>query len=229
VRIEKFINTIHSQIRPPLSAIKGYSSLILEKDYGPIKPELADVFRGMYRSANGLVDSIDDYIDLFSITTGSMHYDHEEIDVKDILNYVIHKFQQDPLNVNLELKESVPSIYLINGDPKQIKGVFKRLIDNAIRYSSKEKVTVSLSRDEKNIFVSIEDNGIGIAKEDIQNLFNEFYRAPNARQISAAGTGIGLYITKKIVEAHNGHVWAESDGISKGAKFFVELPVNYSN
>lgn len=223
---EKFINTVPHQVRPPLTALKGYSSMILEGDYGPINPELARVFHGMSVSTDNLIDICNDYIDLANLIFGDATYSHEKVDAKEVLTQLIQRFKQSQSAVKIELKESWNGPYVVNGDLKQITAVFRRLIENAVKYAPKGAVTINLRRDgEKSIFVSIEDNGIGIAKNDLPNLFKQFYRAQNAKDTTAFGTGLGLYISTQVVKAHNGRIWAESDGISKGTKVSVELPV----
>jgi len=222
---KKFMNTVPHQFRPPLTLLKGYSSMILEGDYGPIKPELSDVFHKMSVSTNNLIDIVDDYLDLTTLKLGNVQYGHEEIDVKGVLEQLIHKFRQNKLSIDLKLKESGNAPYLISGDTKQITAVFRRLIENAVKYTPKGGVIVNLSKNEKSVSVSIEDTGIGIAKSDRPNIFNESYRALNAKDTSAVGTGLGLYINSQVIKAHHGRIWAESEGIFKGAKFFVELPV----
>lgn len=114
---------------------------------------------------------------------------------------------------------------MVSGDLKQITAVFRRLIENAVKYTPKGIVTINLRRDgEKSVSVSIDDTGIGIAKCDLPNLFQQFYRTQNAKDTTAVGTGLGLYISTQVIKAHNGRIWAESDGVSKGTKVSVELP-----
>jgi signal transduction histidine kinase len=224
---EKFINTVPHQVRPPLTALKGYSSMILEGDYGPINPELARVFHGMSVSTDNLNDICNDYIDLANLVLGDVRYSNEKVDIKDVLTQLIQRFKQNQSNVKIELKESWNGPYLVSGDIKQITAVFRRLIENAVKYTPKGVATINLRRDgEKSISVSVEDNGIGIEKSDQPNLFKQFYRTKNAQDMSAVGTGLGLYISIQVVKAHHGRIYVESDGISKGTKVTVELPVN---
>lgn len=123
------------------------------------------------------------------------------------------------------MKESWNGPYVVSGDLKQITAVFRRLIENAVKYTPKGIVTINLRRDgEKSVSVSIDDTGIGIAKCDLPNLFQQFYRTQNAKDTTAVGTGLGLYISTQVIKAHNGRIWAESDGVSKGTKVSVELP-----
>jgi len=149
------------------------------------------------------------------------------VDIKDVLTQLIQRFKQNQSGVKLELKESWNGPYVISGDAKQITAVFRRLFENAVKYTPKGNATINLRRDgEKSISVSIEDTGIGIAKNDLPNLFKQFYRTQNAKDTTAFGTGLGLYISIQVVKAHHGRIYVESDGISKGTKVTVELPIN---
>ena len=224
---EKFINTVPHQVRPPLTVLKGYSSMILEGDYGKIDPELNRIFHGMSISTDNLIDICNDYIDLASLIFGDAKYSNERIDIKEILSHLINRFKQNQSGVKLELKESWNGPYVVNGDLKQITAVFRRLLENAVKYTPKGIITINLRRDgEKSVSVSIEDTGIGIAKHDLPNLFQKFYRTQNAKDTTAVGTGLGLYINTEVIKAHHGRIWAESDGVSKGTKVNVELPIN---
>ena len=148
--------------------------------------------------------------------------------LKDVLTQLIQRFKQNQSGVKLELKESWNGPYVISGDAKQITAVFRRLFENAVKYTPKGNATINLRRDEeKSVSVSIEDTGIGIAKSDLPNLFKQFYRTQNAKETTAFGTGLGLYISTQVVKAHNGRIYVESDGISKGTKVTVELPVKF--
>jgi len=185
---KKFINTVPHQVRPPLTVLKGYSSMILEGDYGHINPELAHIFHGMSVSTDNLIDICNDYIDLAELIFGDIRYGNEKIDVKKILQQLIKRFEQNQSIVKFELKESWNGHYVISGDSKQITAVFRRLLENAVKYTPKGCVVINLGKDgEKSVSVSIEDDGIGIAKSDISNLFNKFYRAQNAKDTTAVG------------------------------------------
>ncbi|MDG6229850.1 MAG: HAMP domain-containing sensor histidine kinase, partial [Candidatus Thermoplasmatota archaeon] len=114
---------------------------------------------------------------------------------------------------------------MVHADPLRLSEVFNNLITNAIKYSSKEGGTIILSADEDEtmVTVSIQDTGIGMSDSEIKNIFDEFYKADESRH-DLDSSGLGLTITKKIIEKHCGTIWAESEGKGKGSTFFFTLP-----
>jgi len=139
--------------------------------------------------------------------------------IKDAINSII-KFAEDK---NIQIIEKLPQQdVVIKCDPEQIERVIVNLLTNAIKYSSAEgRITISLQEIEDNVKVVVEDIGRGILKEDLEKIFEPFYRV---KDVNEKGTGLGLAICKKIIELHRGKIWAESEGIGKGSKFIFTLP-----
>jgi signal transduction histidine kinase len=117
-----------------------------------------------------------------------------------------------------------PSV-TITADFGKIKQVFTNLIDNAIKYTQKGSVTVSITQDDKVVRFMTSDTGIGIPSDEIGHLFEKFTRARDANQVNTTGTGLGLYVAKSLVEGQGGTIHIESDGVGKGSRFIVELPL----
>lgn len=109
-------------------------------------------------------------------------------------------------------------------DVNKIKEIVSNLIDNAIKYTEKGGVTISIESDTAVARVVIADTGIGISKEDAERLFGKFIRTETTKKMDTGGSGLGLFVGKTFVEAHGGRVYAESDGVGKGSRFIVELP-----
>jgi signal transduction histidine kinase len=221
---KKFIATVPHQIRAPLTAIKGYSSLILEDDFGPVEPELSKALHVISVSSSNLVDITGDYIDLAALSFGNMHYSRETMDLREVLNELVDKFRKNSLHTTIEFNSPVPASYAIQGDKRRMASAFRRLLENAVKYTPQGNVKISIEKKQKHICISISDTGIGIPADFMPSLFKEFTRGDNARVISAVGTGLGLYLTKYTIDAHKGKIWAQSQGVSKGSTFFVELP-----
>ena len=139
--------------------------------------------------------------------------------IKDAINSII-KFAEDK---NIQIIEKLPQQdVVIKCAPEQIERVIVNLLTNAIKYSSAEgRITISLQEIEDNVKVVVEDIGRGILKEDLEKIFEPFYRV---KDVNEKGTGLGLAICKKIIELHRGKIWAESEGIGKGSKFIFTLP-----
>ncbi len=114
---------------------------------------------------------------------------------------------------------------MVHGDSQKLKQILVNFIDNSVKYTPKGFMTVSLSKNDstKKITFSVSDSGVGIAPTTLPRLFEKFTRAEDAQKTNIHGTGLGLYVARKMVEAHNGRVWAESPGEGKGSTFSLEL------
>ena len=108
-------------------------------------------------------------------------------------------------------------------DPDRLREVIGNLIDNAIKYTTEGGIAVDITSDEHNVTISVKDTGVGIPKEDISHLFQKFYRVDSSFTREVGGTGLGLYISRKIIEDSGGQVWVESE-LGKGSTFFVQIP-----
>jgi len=228
----EFISFATHQLRAPLTAIKGYISLILEGDLGEISAKVKDATSRVYASATTMAVVIDDYLNVSRIELGSMRYNFEALDMKDLVNDVVAELKP---NIEMSgLKFSVRAVgegpWLVSADEDKLKQVISNLIDNSVKYTSQGSMSIALERVPNAdgtipVRFSVTDTGIGIAPAVIPKLFQKFSRADNANKQNIHGTGLGLFIVREIVNAHHGRVWAESDGEGKGSRFYVELPV----
>lgn len=122
----------------------------------------------------------------------------------------------------IKLPEQLP---LVKIDLEKIRQVLINLIDNAIKYTKQGSITVSLKAINQKIQFCVSDSGVGISKNDLPKLFKKFSRGKTISRIHTEGTGLGLYVARKMVEAHNGKIWAESKGENRGSQFYFQLPV----
>ena len=168
---------------------------------------------------------VNDYLDVSRIEQGTMKYDISEFDLKDLAKDVINEILPTIYNKDLTLDficdQSLS--YIVKGDQGKIIQVMGNIFDNSIKYSTEGHIRSSLEKKYGKIIFSVKDDGIGIKPEVLPNLFIKFSRAPDASRTNILGTGLGLYVARKIIEAHNGRVWAESEGQGKGSQFYVEL------
>ena len=227
----EFISIATHQLRGPLGSIKGYESMILEGDFGPLKPELKEAVETMLQSTLSLSVIVEDYLDVSRIEQGQMKYDFKVFDVREMAENIVTEFTPIISIAHLELsfEYKKEEHYFVHGDKGKIKQVFTNLLDNSIKYTPTgsihlklEKVTDTKTK-QKNIIFSIKDTGVGVAKDVIPELFARFSRAPDASKTNMLGTGLGLFVARKIIEVHQGKVWVESEGTGHGSKFFVEL------
>lgn len=222
----EFVSLASHQLRGPLTAIKGYASMLLDGDFGEIdKPEIKDAVDKIYTSTQSLVILVADYLDVSRIEQGRMQYDFTTFDMKDLVATVgvelAPNIERAKLTYKFDFDQNVA--YKVNADMGKIKQVIGNIIDNAIKYTPKGGIHVWLSKPGNHILVSITDTGVGIRPDVLPRLFEKFTRAPDASKTNIMGTGLGLYVARKMVEAHHGRIWAESPGQGKGSSFFIEL------
>lgn len=224
----EFVSFASHQLRAPLTAMKGYSSLLLEGDMGTLSQPAKDGIERIFESSKTLANIVDDYLNVSRIELGTMKYTFETLDLKTLVSDVIAE-----LRPNIEKKglvftfsaENNGTDYRITADRDKLKQVIANLIDNSVKYTPSGTVAVTLAYDRaaRKIVFKIKDTGIGIDPEVLPHLFQKFSRAGNAGKVNIKGTGLGLYVAKEIVEAHHGTIRAESAGEGKGSSFIVEL------
>lgn len=225
----EFVSFATHQLRAPLTAMKGYASLILEGDMGQISAEAKQAVTRIFDSTKTLASIVDDYLNITRIELGSMKYAFDTIDMKSMVEDVIGELKPN-INAKPDVQFSFtpdPKVtdFRTTADRDKLKQVIANLIDNSIKYTPKGWVKVTLTRDPltPHIVFKVEDNGIGIDPEVLPHLFMKFSRAPGANKVNIKGTGLGLFVAKEIITAHHGTIRAESPGEGKGSSFIVEL------
>jgi signal transduction histidine kinase len=228
VQKTEFVSFATHQLRSPLTAMKGYSSLILEGDYGKISESLRGAVEKISESANTLTTVVNDYLNITRIELGGMQYVMKIHDMKGIVKEVISDLAPSIAKAGVKLKLNIDenSKYLVTVDIGKMKQVVGNIIDNALKYSAQGNVTVTLSKDTQKhtIELEVKDDGIGMSPEIIPQLFSRFRRADNASKANIRGTGLGLYVAKQLITAMHGNISAESEGEGKGSRFLMELP-----
>lgn len=222
----EFISIASHQLRTPLTAIKGYTSLLLEGSYGKVAPAIQDVLDKVYTINNRLVQLVENLLNVSRIEAGRIQYNFELIWLEPLVAEIVDTFAITAKNKNLTLtfnhsKQMLPQLTL---DPNKIKEVVSNLIDNAIKYTKKGGVNVSVEAKEGAARIIISDTGIGIHPSDKIKLFEKFTRSKETASMVVSGSGLGLYVGKSFVQAHGGKIWAESEGLGRGSRFIVELP-----
>ncbi|MEI6650729.1 MAG: ATP-binding protein [Candidatus Moraniibacteriota bacterium] len=224
----EFISIASHQLRTPLTAIKGYLSLLLEGSYGTMSPEITDVLEKLNLVNRNLIQLVEDLLNVSRIDAGRIQYAYEQTDLVGLVAEKVDMFmplaREKGVSLSLRLPETaVPELML---DAAKIRESVSNLIDNSLKYTKEGTVTVSVELvDDAVVRVSVADTGIGFSPEDGPKLFGKFVRTKETSKVFVSGTGLGLFVGKSFVEAHGGHMWAESAGIGKGATFFIELPV----
>lgn len=223
----EFISIASHQLRTPLTAIKGYVSLLLEGSYGVLSQDSRDVLDKVYSVNDRLTHLVEDLLNVSRIEAGRIQYDFRPVQLADILTELYDGFMLNAKSKSLDVSLHLPTPPLpkILADPNKIKEVVSNLIDNSIKYTPEGSVTITLAAVGQNARITIADTGIGIKPEDKPNLFSKFTRSKETSRMVVGGAGLGLYVGKNFIDAHKGRIWADSEGPGKGSQFIVELPI----
>ncbi|MBI2099998.1 MAG: HAMP domain-containing histidine kinase [Candidatus Vogelbacteria bacterium] len=221
----EFVSIATHQLRAPLTAIKGYASMILEGSFGAINGKAKEAVDIVFQSSQKLVSVIEDFLNITRIELGKMKYELTDFDLKQLVESALKENAPSIARKGLTFKFNTDghSDYKINADYGKLAQVVNNLIDNALKYTEAGSLTVTLSKVGGKTRLAIADTGVGIPPETMEKLFQKFTRAADASKSNLAGTGLGLYVAKQIIEAHHGRLWAESDGVGQGSTFIVEL------
>lgn len=234
----EFISIASHQLRTPLTSIKGFGSLLLEGTYGTLPEAQKNALEKIYISNERLIQLVEDLLNISRIEAGRMEFDFQEAQIEDLVQEAVNTLELSAKAKNLYLHWQKPVQVLpkLKIDITKIKEVISNMVDNAIKYTPKGGVTVKLekgnyfdhnAKEQKGVVrVIVSDTGIGMDKEELEMIFNKFERGKEVSHYHTDGTGLGMYIGKKIVAEHKGRLWAESEGRSKGSRFILELPVN---
>lgn len=223
----EFLSVASHQLRTPLTAIKGYMSMLLEGDFGPIDPKQKDTMNIIYDSSQRLVELIADLLDLSRIESGTMEFNFDAVDLCKIVDSVIEEVRPktEAHNLYLYFDNINRSCPMIRADAEKLRQVVINLIDNAVKYTTKGGVTVRLQKVGSKLQFSVSDTGIGIDPADQSKLFQKFFRTDAANEITREGTGLGIYVVQKLVDAMGGKIWFESPGLGKGTSFYVTFNI----
>lgn len=222
----EFVSIASHQLKTPLAVMKGYLSMMLEGGLGDFDQKQIEAIKKSYDSNERLITLVNNLLNLSRIESGRMEYNFESVKLEDVVESVTEELKPQAARKNIELAwskpEDIPRVFI---DQEKIRQAVLNLIDNAIKYTEKGTVEIKVGRRDNKIFLEVKDSGTGMTQEDIGKIFEKFSRANSAQKIHAQGMGLGLYIAHQVVEAHKGKVWAESEGLNKGSKFIIELPV----
>jgi len=222
---QDFVANVSHELRTPLTTIKGYAETLLE---GALKEEVAFQFvQVIKRHTDRLTKIVEDLLMLSKIESKEFQLKIEFISLPDFINDVIDFVKEAAEKKEISISQSkITSSQAVGADRNYLEQIFINLLDNAIKYTHEGgKVTISaIEKDKREIQFSIEDDGMGIPREDIPRIFERFYRVDKGRSQELGGTGLGLSIVKHLVQAHGGRVWVESQ-LGEGSTFYFTLPI----
>lgn len=230
----EFISTASHEMRTPVAAIEGYISLALNPQTATIDPRATQYLSKARESADHLGRLFQDLLDVSKAEDGRLKNEPQLIDAVDFVRESVSMLTQKATSKGLSLlyapdaqsdeglRQVSPTAY-VNVDRDHLRETMSNLIENAIKYTKRGEVTINVVSEGDIVKISIQDSGIGIAPEDIPHLFQKFYRIDNTDTREIGGTGLGLYLCRRLVESMNGQVWVESKS-GEGSTFYVSLP-----
>lgn len=222
-----FVSLVAHQLRTPLSATKWAIRMILDGELGKATEDQIDFLEKTYQSNERMIRLIDELLDITKIEEGRYLYNPIFTDIEPIIQFVINSYKEEIQKRNLKFRferseEPLPRIKI---DVSKIKLAIQNLIDNAIRYTLPGgEVIIFIKRVNMEIECSIKDSGVGIFREEQERVFTKFFRGSNVIKMETEGSGLGLFITKNIIETHGGKIWFESIP-GKGTTFYFTLPI----
>ncbi len=228
----EFLANMSHELRTPLNHIIGFSELILDRHFGKLNDDQDEYLRDVYSSSKHLLSLINDILDLSKVESGKLELKRKQFNLKDVLNASIIMFKEKSLNHGIELSVNLDDIpEMLNGDERKIKQIMYNLLSNAVKFTP-DGGTVSLEahkcrlKDEtgSGVQISVNDSGIGINPDDLVRIFTPFEQVEQSKCRRFQGTGLGLSLTRQLVELHGGEIWAESRGENNGSSFHVVIP-----
>jgi signal transduction histidine kinase len=223
-----FLANMSHELRTPLNSILGFSDVMLEGLDGPLTETMESDLKLINRNGQHLLSLINDVLDMAKIEAGKMNLNFERFNLHevlvDVVNITASLARDKALALNLETDAS--TVLEIEADRIRLRQVMINLVGNAIKFTESGSVTISAARQDERIRINVHDTGIGVPPGQAQMIFEEFSQVDTSTTRKTGGTGLGLPISRKLIELHSGQLWVESTGVpGEGSTFIIELPV----
>ena len=225
----EFLRRTTHELKIPLTAIKGYTDLLLEINSNKLDPEMISNLENIQEGCSRLEHIIKNIIESSKIKTSKIKLRKSRGNLSECIRYCLDELKELSDSKNHSIKLHIKKDLVFSFDKEQVCEVLINLLSNAMKYTPVNGI-LSINTESKNNFVivSIKDNGIGITKEEKKKLFKEFGKINHPElnlDSGIEGSGLGLYISKQIIELHDGEIWVESEGRNKGSTFYFSLPI----
>jgi signal transduction histidine kinase len=225
----EFVSIASHQLRSPLTSIRGYTSMLLEGSYGKLPVKAAEVISKISDSSKYMALSIEDYLNVSRIEAGNMRYELSDFNAKELVEKIVDEMRPIAIKKGLVMvfRSDCNGSCAIHADIGKTRQIVMNLLDNSMKYTPKGTITVVVHDNVKKkiLSITVQDTGVGMSAETMETLFEKFVRAKNANCVNVTGTGLGLYVAKKMVTEMGAKIWMESEGEGKGSTFHVEFPL----
>ncbi|MGD2014710.1 MAG: ATP-binding protein [Desulfobacterales bacterium] len=235
-----FLANMSHELRTPLNHIIGFTDLILDKSVGELNETQMEYLTDIHDSGAHLLSLINDILDLSKVEAGKLELQPSPVNLRTLLENSLTMIKEKSLKHGIKLSNHLNGVPdTISADERKLKQIMYNLLSNAVKFTPDGgSISVNASnchlehnndRDESNtaktgIRISVSDTGIGLKSNDLNRIFNSFEQVENSSTRKFQGTGLGLSLTKRLVELHGGEIWAESEGEDKGTTFHVAIP-----
>lgn len=221
----QFLASMSHELRTPLNAIINFSKFVARGMMGPVVETQVDTLTNVINSAEHLLSLINDVLDISKIESGSlMLYKEDNVDMEELVKSVettaIGLIQDKPIELKINIDSDLPPVHV---DPQRILQVLLNVVSNACKFTKEGEVNIIVSHENNNLKMVVSDTGPGIAPQDQPDVFEKFIQTETGLR-QGGGTGLGMPISKSLVEAHGGRIWIESE-VGKGARFLIEIPI----
>ncbi len=223
-----FLANMSHELRTPLNSILGFTDVMLEELDGPLTENMNTDLNLIQKNGKHLLHLINDVLDMAKIESGKMNLLIEKFNLHEIIEEVISITQPlaNEKAVPLYTEPDSDHEVEINADHTRLRQVLINLVNNSIKFTEKGKISIRATRENNNVLISVHDTGIGIPITELDDIFNEFTQVDVSTTRKAGGTGLGLPISRKLIEMHGGRLWAESNGVNgEGSTFYVFIPI----
>lgn len=226
----EFLSIASHQLYAPLTALRGYISMLEEGDYGKIADEQKPILDILNKSARRLIELIKNLLDISRIESGRLELNLESVDLVEMTRDLVQDLLPNAMAKKLQLEFHEPKNPVAHAvvDTQRIRQVMLNFVDNAIKYTPQGRVDAYIEQTGEKIKFSVIDTGNGLVTNDIDQLFQKFIRVGGAARFHTEGTGLGLYVAKQIVHEHHGEISVLSEGLKKGSTFSMEVPIEGS-
>ena len=223
----EFLANMSHELRTPLNAIIGFAEIMRDGICGELNDDQMSSVIDIHESGKHLLQMINDILDLSKVEAGKMELQPEVFSlsraIDDVQSIIRDMANKKHLNLQVIVPEDLPEIY---ADQVKFKQIMYNLLSNAVKFTpERESITISVSSDDDQFLISAADTGVGIDPEDQEAIFDEFKQLDSSQSRQYEGTGLGLALTKRLVELHGGRIWVESEGLGMGSTFSFTIPV----
>ena len=223
-----FLANMSHELRTPLNSILGFSDVMLEELDGPLTENMRNDLGLIQKNGQHLLHLINDVLDMAKIESGKLNLNIEKFNLQEVIEEVTSitaPFASEK-NLSLFLEQDSDNEVQISADKIRIRQVMINLVNNAIKFTERGKISIRAACEDNHVLISVKDTGIGIPHDHLDSVFQEFTQVDTSTTRKAGGTGLGLPISRRLIEMHGGKLWAESSGINgEGSIFYVFLPI----